>query len=156
MNTGQKPICNDNSKGHGNQTGKENRQTGHKVILIKKSIRINELERMLKMDTMNKDEHYINAAHMAIKSVFTHYQPEYITIETRKREIVEMRQIFQWLCRNKMTLSLHKIGQICGGRDHSTIIHSCKVVDNLMMYDRRFAKNLETVRNKFEEFAEQI
>jgi hypothetical protein len=30
------------------------------------------------------------------------------------------------------------------------------VVDNLMMYDRRFAKNLERVRNKFEEFAEQI
>jgi chromosomal replication initiator protein len=127
-----------------------------KEIIYHQSIRINELERMLKMDTMNKDEHYIKAAHMAIKSVFTHYQPEYITIETRKREIVEMRQIFQWLCRNKMTLSLQKIGQICGGRDHSTIIHSCKVVDNLMMYDRRFAKNLESVRNKFEEFAEQI
>ena len=125
-------------------------------IIYHQSIRIAELERMLKMDTFNKDEYYIKAAHMAIKSVFSHYQPEYITIETRKREIVEMRQIFQWLCRNKMTLSLHKIGQICGGRDHSTIIHSCKVVDNLMMYDRRFAKNLESIRNKFEEFAEQI
>ena len=108
------------------------------------------------MDTMNKDEHYIKAAHMAIKSVFSNYQPEFITIETRKRDIVELRQIFQWLCRNKTTLSLNQIGQLCGGRDHSTIINSCRVVDNLMLYDKRFGKNLETVKNKFEEFAEQI
>jgi len=125
-------------------------------VIYHQSIRIAELERMLKMDTMNKDEHYIKAAHMAIKSVFSNYQPEFITIQTRKREIVELRQVFQWLCRNKTTLSLNQIGQLCGGRDHSTIINSCRVVDNLMLYDKRFGKNLETVRNKFEEFAEQI
>ena len=127
-----------------------------KEIIYHQTIRINELERMLKVDQMDKDEQYIKAAHLAIKSVFSQYQPEWVTIGTRKRDVVELRQLFQWLCRNKTTLSLHKIGQICGGRDHSTVINSCRVVDNLMTYDKRYARNLETVKNKFEEFAEQI
>ena len=127
-----------------------------KEVIYHQSIRIQELERMLKVDQMDKSEHYIKAAHLAIKSVYAEYQPEYITIETRKRHIVELRQIFQWLCRNKTTLSLHKIGQITGGRDHSTVINSCRVVDNLILYDKRFARNLETVKTKFEKFAEQI
>ena len=111
---------------------------------------------MLKIDHLDKDEQYIKAAHLAIKSVFSNYQPEWVSIGSRLRDHVELRQMFQWLCRNKTTLSLHKIGQICGGRDHSTVINSCRVVDNLMTYDKRYARNLETVKNKFEEFAEQI
>lgn len=127
-----------------------------KEIIYHQSIRINELERMLKIDHLDKDEQYIKAAHLAIKSVFSNYQPEWVSIGSRLRDHVELRQMFQWLCRNKTTLSLHKIGQICGGRDHSTVINSCRVVDNLMTYDKRYARNLETVKNKFEEFAEQI
>ncbi len=127
-----------------------------KEVIYHQSIRINELERMLKVDNMNASNEYAKAAHLAIKSVFPYYQPEYVKLRTRKRAIVELRQMFQWLCRNKTSLSLQKIGQICGGRDHSTVINSCRVVDNLMSYDKRYARNLESVKNKFEEFAEQI
>jgi chromosomal replication initiator protein len=127
-----------------------------KEIIYHQGIRINELERMLKMENIDKDEQVIKAAHLAIRSVFSEYRPEWVVISTRKRDVVELRQMFQWLCRNKTTLSLQKIGQICGGRDHSTVINSCRVVDNLMSYDKRYARNLETVKNKFEEFAEQI
>ena len=127
-----------------------------KEIIYHQGIRINELERMLKMENIDKDEQVIKAAHLAIRSVFSEYRPEWVVIATRKRDVVELRQMFQWLCRNKTALSLQKIGQICGGRDHTTVINSCRVVDNLLTYDKRFARNLENVKNNFENFVKEI
>ena len=66
---------------------------------------------MLKVDKMDKSEHYIKAAHLAIRSVFPYYQPEFIKMKARKREVLELRQIFIWILRQKTSLSLQKIGQ---------------------------------------------
>ena len=127
-----------------------------KEVIRHQQIRIRELETVLKVQDIDKDDEHIKATHLAIRSVFPYYQPEFIKVKARKREVLELRQIFIWILRHKTSLSLKKIGQLCGGRDHSTIINSCRVVDNLMLYDKRFARNLETVKNKFETFVEQI
>jgi chromosomal replication initiation ATPase DnaA len=127
-----------------------------KEVIRHQQIRIRELETVLKVQDIDKDDEHVKATHLAIRSVFPYYQPEFIKVKARKREVLELRQIFIWILRHKTSLSLQKIGQICGGRDHSTVINSCRVVDNLMSYDKRYARNLETVKNKFEEFAEQI
>ena len=123
-----------------------------KETIKHQAVRIAELERMLKLDNMNASNEYAKAAHLAIKSVFPYYQAEYVKLHTRKREIVELRQIFQWLCRNKTCLSLKKIGQICGGRDHSTVINSCRVVNDLADTNKKYRENLEKIKLAFENF----
>ena len=77
-----------------------------------------------------------------------------ITIEdiqsrNRAREIVEARQICMYLIRTTCTkLSLHSIGKIVGGRDHATVIHSCKAVTNLLSYDKAFIDKFNEIMKR--------
>jgi chromosomal replication initiator protein len=127
-----------------------------KEVIRHQQIRIRELETVLKVQDIDKDDEHIKATHLAIRSVFPYYQPEFIKVKARKREVLELRQIFIWILRHKTSLSLQKIGQLCGGRDHSTMIHSVETVDNLMTFDKSFARKVEAVKNAYQNFAEQI
>jgi chromosomal replication initiator protein len=51
---------------------------------------------------------------------------------SRSRTLVTARQIAMYLCRELTNLSLPKIGQQFGGRDHTTVIHACKKIGSLM------------------------
>ena len=126
-----------------------------KEVIYHQSIRIAELERMLRME-IAYEHAAIKAAHLAIRSAYADYLPTHISHTTRKREILEPRQIFMWLIRNKTAISLSNIGKICGGRDHSTIIHACRLVDDYAATDRRYAARLETIKNNFELFVKEI
>jgi chromosomal replication initiator protein len=62
---------------------------------------------------------------------------EYYSITTdmikstsRKRKVVQARQITMYFGKKLTKLSLKNIGEFMGGRDHSTVIHSCQIVDN--------------------------
>lgn len=60
---------------------------------------------------------------------------------SRKRQIVIARQISMYLCRNLISgCSLSQIGAQTGGKDHSTVLHSCSIVSDLMATDRAFKK----------------
>ena len=48
---------------------------------------------------------------------------------TRKREITVPRQIAIYLTREMTGMSLPQIGNVFGGRDHTTVMHSCKTVE---------------------------
>ena len=64
-----------------------------------------------------------------------------ITIKTRKREVVEARQIAHDTAKNKTSLSLAAIGWQIGRKDHATVLHSLKVVKNLKkgkMYMKKY------------------
>lgn len=58
--------------------------------------------------------------------------------KTRKREIVQARQIAMYLSRNLTKTSLASIGEQIGGKDHATVLHACKTVEDLMDTDRSF------------------
>ena len=123
-----------------------------KETIKHQAVRIYELERMLKLDNLNAGNEYAKAAHLAIKSVFAHYQPEFVKQRSRKREIVELRQIFMWLIKNKTTISLKKIGRECGGRDHSTVINACQVVNDLADTNKKYREDLDKIKIAFENF----
>ena len=53
-----------------------------------------------------------------------------LTGATRKREITVPRQIAMYLTREMTGMSLPQIGAVFGGRDHTTVLHSCKTVEN--------------------------
>lgn len=58
--------------------------------------------------------------------------------KTRKREIVQARQIAMYLSRNLTKTSLSSIGAQIGGKDHATVLHACNTVSDLMDTDRSF------------------
>lgn len=58
--------------------------------------------------------------------------------KTRKREIVQARQIAMYLSRNLTKTSLSSIGSQIGGKDHATVLHACNTVSDLIETDRSF------------------
>ena len=67
--------------------------------------------------------------------------PEDLVSKSRRRQIVQARQISMYLCRNLISnCSLSTIGAETGGKDHATVLHSCNMVSDLMATDRVFKK----------------
>ncbi len=65
---------------------------------------------------------------------------------SRSRMLVTARQIAMYLCRELTDLSLPKIGQAFGGRDHTTVMHAVRKVEELMTSDAQIAQDVEIVR----------
>lgn len=68
--------------------------------------------------------------------------------KTRKREIVQARQISMYLAKAFTKNSLKTIGEHFGGRDHTTVIHSCQTVKDLMDTDSLFKENVMELQQK--------
>lgn len=68
--------------------------------------------------------------------------------KTRKREIVQARQISMFLAKSFTKNSLKTIGEHFGGRDHTTVIHSCQTVKDLMDTDGVFRDNVMELQQK--------
>jgi chromosomal replication initiator protein len=68
--------------------------------------------------------------------------------KTRKREIVQARQITMYLAKAFTKNSLKTIGEHFGGRDHTTVIHSCQTVKDLMDTDSVFKENVMELTQK--------
>ncbi len=63
---------------------------------------------------------------------------ELLKSKTRKREVVQARQIAMYFAKTMTKSSLANIGMHCGGKDHATVLHACRTVNNLMDTDKRF------------------
>jgi len=70
--------------------------------------------------------------------------------KTRKRAIVQARQLSMYLAKNFTKNSLKVIGKHFGGRDHSTVIHSCQAIQNLLDTDIDFKDNVEDIQKKIQ------
>lgn len=68
--------------------------------------------------------------------------------KTRKREIVQARQITMFLAKAFTKNSLKTIGEHFGGRDHTTVIHSCQTVKDLMDTDELFKESVLELQHK--------
>ena len=58
--------------------------------------------------------------------------------KTRKRQIVQARQIAMYMSRSLINCSLSTIGAEIGGKDHATVLHACTTVNDLMATDKTF------------------
>ncbi|WP_028297977.1 chromosomal replication initiator protein DnaA [Olivibacter sitiensis] len=68
--------------------------------------------------------------------------------KTRKREIVQARQISMYLAKNHTKTSLKSIGAFFGGRDHSTVIYACQTVEDLIDTDKTFKSYVQDIQKK--------
>ncbi|HNV98679.1 MAG TPA: chromosomal replication initiator protein DnaA [Chitinophagales bacterium] len=70
--------------------------------------------------------------------------------KTRKRQVVQARQLSMYLSKNFTKHSLKAIGKHFGGRDHSTVIHSCQAIQNLMDTDTKFRESVDDLQKKIQ------
>ena len=69
--------------------------------------------------------------------------------KTRKRNIVQARQLAMYFSKQLTKSSLANIGAQCGGKDHATVLHACKTVNNLAETDKTFRTYIEEIEKKF-------
>ncbi len=68
--------------------------------------------------------------------------------ERRTRAVARPRQIAMWLCKQHTTRSYPDIGRRFGGRDHTTVLHGVRKIEELMGLDDQIARDVETLTRK--------
>ncbi|MDG1902676.1 MAG: chromosomal replication initiator protein DnaA [Bacteroidales bacterium] len=68
--------------------------------------------------------------------------------KTRKREIVQARQLAMYFSKMHTKSSLATIGLHCGNKDHATVLHACRTVNNLIETDKQFRVYVDDIDKK--------
>ncbi len=144
------------------------------ILFIAKSIvsNIRELEgalnRIIAYSTLANKEITIDLASEALKDLMSADKPKTITTELiqevvasyynlkpedlrspkRTRNIAYPRQIAMYLCRKLTDLSLPKIGEKFGGRDHTTVIHGYEKIENEILEDFELKQTIEDLEKR--------
>jgi len=83
-----------------------------------------------------------------IKIVSDFYNIEEASIyeKTRRKDIIRPRQVVMYLLREDFSISFPSIGQKIGGRDHTTVIHSCEKIKNELKIDSSLNQEINQLR----------
>lgn len=119
---------------------------------------------LLFLSTINKDEITLDTARSVVEKLVRSSQKElsvdyiqqtvceYYGLEleilqskTRKREIVQARQIAMYFSKNLTNSSLSAIGSKIGKKDHATVLHACKTISNLIETDRDIKSQIREI-----------
>ncbi len=116
--------------------------------LVKEPITIDLCERALK-EVFDSRRHKQITAELIMQTVSDYYglTLDDMTGPTRKREITVPRQIAMYLTREMTGMSLPQIGNVFGGRDHTTVLHSCKTVEANMTASTDIRAVVEDIKN---------
>jgi len=104
--------------------------------LSRKEISLDLAKEALKdiIDPVEKHEITVEYIQKIVSNYFN-LQEDDIRSKKRSQNIVYPRQVAMYLCRKLLSISLPKIGEGFGGRDHSTVIHSCDKIAELIESD---------------------
>ena len=118
------------------------------ATLTKKKITLQLAQEIIeKIVTVNKTDISITRIRNTVSSYFG-ISNELLLSNSRKREIVQARQIAMYLCRNLTGKSLNTIGGELGGKNHATVLHACETVCDLMATDRSFKQYISDIEKK--------
>ncbi len=118
------------------------------ATLNKKAITLELAEAMTdKLVNNNQRELSVSEIQKAVCSYFC-ITPENLLSKTRKREIVQARQIAMYLSRSMTKASLSSIGAQIGGKDHATVLHSFNTVCDLIETDKHFKQHVQAIEKK--------
>lgn len=67
--------------------------------------------------------------------------------KTRRKEVIKPRQIIMYILREDFNISYPSIGEKLGGRDHTTVIHSCEKIKEDLKNDQTLGQELSQIRN---------
>jgi len=116
--------------------------------LNKKEITVDLAREMI--DKLVKNSYHEISIEYIQKIVCDYYSipVDLIQSKTRKREIVQARQIAMFFSKSLTKSSLATIGSKIGGKDHATVLHACKTVNNLIDTDKRFRLQINDLEKK--------
>ncbi len=83
-------------------------------------------------------------------SSFYNLSVQIIESKSRKHEIALARQMSIFLAKQLTPLSLKAIGAAFGGRDHSTVMHSCQTIENYLVVDKNIRNSYEILKKQLE------
>jgi chromosomal replication initiator protein len=69
--------------------------------------------------------------------------------KSRKREYVQARQVSMYLAQKYTKIPSARIGKLIGGRDHSTVIHSCSTIEQRLKVDKSFVEEMNSIEISF-------
>ena len=72
-----------------------------------------------------------------------------ICSKSRKQFIAQARQVSMYLAQKHTGLSYSRIGSVIGKRDHSTVLHSCNVIEHRISTDKVFRREMENIEASF-------
>lgn len=86
-----------------------------------------------------------------IKAIADFYNIEEASIyeKTRRKEVVKPRQLIMYVLREEFDVSYPSIGQKLGGRDHTTVIHSCEKIKNELKTNHMLVQELKQIKSMF-------
>ena len=119
-------------------------------ILFKRDIDMNLAERIIRKAVRIIENKPITVDEIITK-VCEHYKIDESVLHTksRKREIVQIRQVAMYLAKKHTDISTSKIGYLIGKRDHATVIHACKIMKDLVEIDKDVKTEIEEIEASF-------
>ncbi len=110
-----------------------------------KELSLSEIRQLIKENAKPKKAVSIKEV---IKSIADFYDiDENIILEkTRKKEVVKPRQLIMYILREDFKISYPTIGEKLGGRDHTTVIHSCEKIKNDLKEDPTLQQEVQQIR----------
>ena len=86
-----------------------------------------------------------------LEKVCHHYgiSQQSVFSKSRKRNYVQVRQISMYLASKYTRMPAGRIGQLIGNRDHSTVIHSCNIIEQRLKVDQAFQSEISSIENSF-------
>ena len=114
-------------------------------VVYNSKIDIRLAERVIKR-AIKSDDHPLTIDDILDK-VCTHYNvsPQNVFSKSRKREYVIVRQISMYFAQKYTKMPASRIGQLIGNRDHSTVIHSCSMIERRLKSDKMFCEELTSI-----------
>ena len=119
-------------------------------ILFKREIDMDLAERIIRKAVRIIENKPITIEEIIAK-VCEHYKMDESVLHTksRKREIVQVRQVAMFLAKKHTDISTSKIGHLIGNRDHATVLHACKIVKDLVEVDKEIKADIENIEASF-------
>ena len=113
-----------------------------------KEINLTEIKNLIKNNAKPKKAVSVKDV---IKTIADFYNIEEASIyeKTRRKEVVRPRQLIMYVLREEFDVSYPSIGQKLGGRDHTTVIHSCEKIKNELKTNHILAQELKQIRSMF-------
>jgi chromosomal replication initiator protein len=106
------------------------------------------LEIKQSLRSFSRPQKNVSVKHIVSKvAEFYGIDEESIYEKTRRREVVRPRQVIMYILREDFSVSYPTIGNKLGGRDHTTVIHSCEKVKREINTDTELAKEIQDIRS---------
>lgn len=111
-----------------------------------RDLSFNEIKDLIKNSSKPKKMVSVNEL-IKIVSDFYNIEEKSICDKTRRKEIVKPRQITMYILREDFSISYPTIGEKLGGRDHTTVIHSCDKIKREMATDSTLSQQINQIRS---------